>query len=164
MTRWLGALEVRGPVTGRAFVLGAKQQIPTHILAASRLRMARNDKVVRAVEVRDPVTGRAFVLGAKQQIPFGALRLLRAGSRTFSPLRGCEWLGMTRWSGTLEVRGPVTGRAFVFGGKNSRFPSARCALLRAGSRTFSPLRGCEWLGTTRWLGLASRARDPSVRW
>ncbi len=57
------AVEVRGPVTGRAFVLGGKTadslrraalaqgRLP-HILTATRLRMARNDKVVRVGKLR----------------------------------------------------------------------------------------------------------------
>ena len=84
---------MRDPVTGRAFVLGQKQQIPTHILAASRLRMARNDKVVR--ETAGPSTW----------------RFPRGGNHPA--------LGMTRWSGALEVRDPVTGRAFVLGAKTA---------------------------------------------
>ena len=59
-----------------------EKQIPTRILAAARLRMARNDKVVGVEEIR-----------ARFPSPVSSGQALRASS----PLRGGGWLGMTMW-------------------------------------------------------------------
>jgi hypothetical protein len=70
-----------------------KKQIPTRMLAALRLDMARNDKVVSVCELR----ARSLSLLVKTQA-FGMTmiyqeksRFLRASSR----LCGSAWLGMT---------------------------------------------------------------------